>query len=358
MLLRRAGIGLFSLLIALAAAIPATAQNAPATSASLKVGDPAPPLTIDTWVKGEPVPELKKGRAYIVEFWATWCGPCRQSIPHLTELQAKYPRDTMTIIGISSSEQKGLADVKPYVEKMGDKMDYTVAFDEAGKTNAAWMQAAGQTGIPTAFIVDQKGMIVWIGHPVYPPGAIDKVIEGVVAGTYDVKAAVARQEKIEAAQKALSDAGAANDTMGVVNALDSLMEADSDRSEEYAIKKFEILVFIAKSYDAGYAWGAHLVDSVFKDRPEVLTAIAVAITDAPGLEVRDYDLAEKSAKRANDLASYKEPKALDALARVHFAKGEVDKAVELQKGAVERATDEKMKTEMQTRLDEYQAKKG
>ena len=67
----------------------AAPDDAPA-GVTLKVGDPAPALQLDKWLKGEPVKELEKGKIYVIECWATWCGPCIASMPHVTKMQAKF----------------------------------------------------------------------------------------------------------------------------------------------------------------------------------------------------------------------------------------------------------------------------
>ena len=125
-----------------------------------KVGDEASPLVQLTWIKGEPV-TISPGNVYVVEFWATWCPPCRTSIPHLTELQKKY-KDRIVFVGVSDED---VAKVTPFVEGMGEKMDYAVAVDAAGAVTREYMKAFGQNGIPHAFIVSAAGKIVWHGHP-------------------------------------------------------------------------------------------------------------------------------------------------------------------------------------------------
>jgi thiol-disulfide isomerase/thioredoxin len=59
-----------------------------------------PPLKVAKWIKGKPVQRFEPGKVYVVEFWATWCGPCRRSIPHLTELAKKF-KGKVTFIGVS-----------------------------------------------------------------------------------------------------------------------------------------------------------------------------------------------------------------------------------------------------------------
>src|SRR5512135_1027090 len=121
-------------MLALATGLLLTACAKP----SLKVGDP---------VKG-----FEKGKAYIVEFWATWCPPCRASIPHLNEIYKRFKDKGLIVIGQDCSEPNDSA-VAPFVKKMGDKMTYRVALDDKtgnknGKMAETWMAATGLQGIP------------------------------------------------------------------------------------------------------------------------------------------------------------------------------------------------------------------
>src|SRR5690349_23954639 len=106
----------------------------------LTVGSQAPELNVEHWLsKGpgdaQPVTRFEEGKVYVVEFWATWCGPCIQSIPHLTQLQNEYKDKGATVIGVASSE-KGteskakLKGVKDFVAGKKDEMKYTVAYDD------------------------------------------------------------------------------------------------------------------------------------------------------------------------------------------------------------------------------------
>ena len=154
-----------------------------AAGPTLKVGDPAPKLQTGKWVQGDPVKNFEKGKAYIVEFWATWCPPCRTSIPHLNEVHKEFKDKGLIVIGQNVSERDD-SGVASFVKKMGDKMTYRVALDDKtsdkdGQMSKTWMEAAGQNGIPCAFLVDTKGVIAWIGHPMQLK---EQVIESVLSG--------------------------------------------------------------------------------------------------------------------------------------------------------------------------------
>jgi thiol-disulfide isomerase/thioredoxin len=146
-----------------------------AQNTSGRLGAPAAALTSLSWVKGGPV-QITPGKVYVVEFWATWCPPCRVTIPHLTSLQQKYKDKNVTIVGIS---QEPLNVVKPYVEQRGAEMDYAVAVDPQEVVTAAYMDAFRRNTIPSAFVVDAQGKIVWVGHPM---DDLDATLEKLVSG--------------------------------------------------------------------------------------------------------------------------------------------------------------------------------
>jgi thiol-disulfide isomerase/thioredoxin len=132
------------------------------------LGDPAPPLRLQGWVKGSPVEKFDKGRVYLLEFWATWCRPCVAEMPHLSGLARKY-RDRITVLGIDIYEDKAtsMQKIRAFVDSMGDRMDFQVAVADSNFMVAAWLHGFGEqsSGIPRSFVVDSNGRLAWIGHP-------------------------------------------------------------------------------------------------------------------------------------------------------------------------------------------------
>jgi thiol-disulfide isomerase/thioredoxin len=269
---------------------------------TLKVGDPAPKLQTGKWIQGEPVKEFENGKAYVVEFWATWCGPCREAIPHLNETYKKYKDKGLFVIGQNCAERKeGLTE--PFVQKMGDKMTYRVALDDNGKMLKTWMEAAGQNGIPCSFLVDTKGSIAWIGSPF---NLKEKTIEEVLAGKYDIKKAAeaaAKEEKATADMRKVSDL---------------LRKGD---------------------YPAAYEVAAKISEDN-KDQPMVQNQLAWQIATDKSIKDRNLELAETIAERGVKASKSQDPAILDTLARVKFMRGQKDDAIALQEKALKLASAE------------------
>jgi thiol-disulfide isomerase/thioredoxin len=332
----------------------------------LGVGDASPKLEVKEFVKGEPVKGLAKGQIYVVEFWATWCGPCRATIPHLTKLQKQY-KDKVVFIGVSVWE-RDQGKVKPFVDEMGEKMDYRVALDEVGKgkgndgkmaTN--WMTAAGQQGIPTAFVVNGDGKIAWIGHP----AEMDKPLEQIVAGKWDLakaaddfKKAASRQAKLEKLFDQIDQADEKKDHKAVVKLIDEAVKEDPELEEQLGMVKFGALIKlgdVAKTVE----YGSKLADKG-KDNEQQLNALAWFLVESPGPkpDPKLMKFALEVAQKADKLAGGKAPDVADTLAKAYYENGDFAKALENQERAVKLAkgTPFEKDEDLKERLELYRKK--
>lgn len=283
---------------------------------AIELGDPAPKLAIDEWVKGQPV-DLAEGKGkniYVVEFWATWCGPCRVSIPHLSEMQAKFKDQNVTFIGVSDETA---AKVKPFVEKMGDKMDYTVAVDKDRQTFANYMGAFNQGGIPHAFIVNKQGQLVWHGHPM---AGLDKALEKVIAGTFDMESAK---------QAALA--------------------------EELLPKYFTMVATSKKSSPESEKMGKQVLEYA-GENPQLLNQMAWIILTNPRIMYRDLGLAMAAAKKAYEETDGKDASIVDTYARALYDTGNVAEAIKMQKKAIEVCDEADLKAALEETLASYESK--
>jgi thiol-disulfide isomerase/thioredoxin len=349
-------------------AVVAAEDEAAATTADdagkggiLKPGDDAPALSVDKWVKGEPVKKLEKGNVYVLEFWATWCGPCIQAIPHVTELQKKYADKKLVVIGMNVWEND-VAAVEPFVKKMGAKMEYRVATDlvpagaETGKMAETWMQAAGRDSIPCSFIVDREGKVAWIGHPM----SMDEPLEQVIAGTFDLEKEAARaakeavaEEKAMRFRKRIGEAMEKEDWAAALTAVDEAITGDADNAEMYRPARLMILVQ-KKDYDAANKAGKELTAGDAGKDQQTLLNVANILLSADDPKKIDLDFVMASASAANDLGGDMAAPAKMLMAKAHAAKGEFDKAVELQTAAIA-AAPERAKPQLQRDLDKYKS---
>jgi len=354
--------------IVAALALTTAAAHAQAT---LKVGDSAPTIKVAKWVKGTPVTTLEPGKVYVVEFWATWCGPCRESIPHLTEMAKKYQgKVTFTGVSISEHDEKYLDKVAKFVQDMGPKMDYNVAADDksdGGSMATNWMSAAGQNGIPTAFVIGKDQKIAWIGHPM--DNSFPTVLDQVIAGTFDAKAAAATREKAEAEQAEIEQQMAKpmklaqqGDYKGALTEVDKIIADKPDLEPRLGGVKYNLLLKTDET--AAYAYARKLADGPYKDNPMALNNMAWGIVEnkADALKSPDYDTAIALAEKAATITKNEDPTVLDTLAYAHFKKGNVDKAIEIQAKAIALLdkmpdADADMKKELNDHLALFKAKK-
>jgi thiol-disulfide isomerase/thioredoxin len=351
----------------------------------LMLGDRAPAIQVAEWVQGTPVTRFEPGKLYVVEFWATWCGPCKIAIPHLNELSKKYA-GKVQFVGVSvweNIDEENPYSVPQFVKRMGENMTYTVAADVVkpsenresdGPMATTWMKAAGQNGIPAAFIVNGESRIAWIGNPL---GGIDEALADIVEGRYDIEAAAKKyaldmrvQGILPKLREEITRAKKSKDFTGAIQTIESAIAKDPGLEAYFGTNKYLLLLDAQRTAEAA-TYGQRLVTQVFADNAMMLNALAWTIVD-PGGKVKqgDYPLAVRAAERAVELLQGKDASTMDTLGLALFKSGQVARAIEVQEKAVALAKDEVAKdpkdpkladllAELRSRLDEFKnAKKS
>lgn len=344
------------------AAVAVGLSGAALGQTKLAPGSKAPAIKVAKWFKGKQVPTLEPGKVYVVEFWATWCGPCRTSIPHLTELAKKYA-GKVTFVGVSVWERDKdyIAKVDKFVKDMGDKMVYSVAADDAAGTMAkTWMSAAGEQGIPSAFVVDKQGRVAWIGHPMADLGpTLDKVL----AGTWNIKTYADKRAKEKAAEEAMQ---AVYQKLGPLmqggKYAEALAEVDAamtklpDAGEQLSQVRFSILMRMDEA--KGQAYALELAQGRFKGNPMALNQLAwMIVMDGSQIKKPDFNVAVSIAKLAVEASEGKDPDILDTLGLAQFRAGQTADAVATQTKAVDLAVQLKRPEEtikdLKARLEQF-----
>lgn len=268
---------------------------------TLTIGSKAPSIDVEHWVsdgngKFKPVTEFEADKVYVVEFWATWCGPCVASMPHLAETQNKFLGKGVQIISISDEDLETVNEFlerpvrgakKPAADESEgeDKEEpqkkaeaatygeltsaYCLTTDPDGSVKADYMEAARQNGIPTSFIVGKTGLIEWIGHPM----SMDEPLAEVVSGKWDREAFLEefrKEQERDLLMAKLSQKMRKGDTEGALTLLDDAIasaEGDEETVAAYQQLKFRVKVSSAATKIQGdeVEEGLAELDEISKD---------------------------------------------------------------------------------------------
>ena len=328
-------------------------------SSELVIGDPAPMIAISKWINGEPVTAYVPEKVYVVEFWATWCGPCLKSMPHIASLQAEYG-DRVTFVGVTAEDDATVTKFMTNLAGQGDKtwsevLTYRIATDDDGKTNNVFMNASGQAGIPCAFIVGKTGNIEWIGHPM----EIDSPLKQIVEGSWDSALAKKTALETKALDKAfrivgpkLDEAMAAGDIAGAIVLLDEMLKQFPGNSTLLKTR-FKIAMQVPLFDEANKS--AKMMADVAGEDVRILDDVAwmlATATDKPGL---DLELALSTIQRAVELTKEQDISVLETIARVHSRIGNVAEAIAFQTKAVDASADADQKQRLAVGLEKYKS---
>ena len=390
----------------------------------LTIGSKAPKLDIEHWVsngngKFKPVKEFETGKVYVVEFWATWCGPCVMSMPHLAATQEKYAEKGVQLISVSDEDLETVEGFLKRQVKNADKDDtentygkltsvYCLTTDPDKSVNADYMEAAGQNGIPTCFIVGKSGQIEWIGHPM----EMDEPLEKVVGDSWDratylakfkkdqqfgllmtkvsrpmqtgnIKAALkildkAREEAggDEASLSAIDDLAVRISVFGAMkkiqegDAVAAIADIDAIAKTAKPAQKQQLAMAKCKALISVVADSGKMDDQAAKALSEIAESKEIDATSLNELAWTVYEAASNDDKFSKPLiaaatvaaekAVAKEPEngpILDTLAHLLFIQGNVARAIELQTKAI-KTSPEEMKEDMKAFLEEMKEKKA
>ena len=327
------------LLAAIISQAPAATQAAPAapaapTTLALSIGSKAPIPEISDFVRGEKPTFFEPGKVYVIEFWATWCPPCRQSMPHLTKLAEDMKSKGVVIVGVSDEK---VETVRTFLEKdeWKQKARYTLATDPDRSTHRAYMEASGQGGIPTAFIV-KEGVVQWIGHPMEMDAPLAKIVDG----TWDPK--TAKQSFEDAVAEEMKAMGRQNDMTKAIDSKDwdkavALIDAEiaaniGEEAMQSKVQKAQILLVAGRS-EAAYALCAELV----KEDPALRNFVATSVLHLPDVADRRVDLAITWLTDVTSAAGPANPQVLAELAYAWSLKGDFTKAADFMRRAIDTA---------------------
>lgn len=336
--------------------------------AELKIGDNAPDLRTDRWLKGTPVKGFKRGNVYVLEFWATWCGPCKAAMPHLTELAKTYG-DKATFVGVNIWEDSHAkpgenldAKVDRFMAESGSMMGYNVcAGSKDGYMVKSWMNAAGQAGIPATFVVDQDGKVAWIGHPLN----LEEPLKQIIAGKFDRgayrKEFEAKQQASSAAMKPLQDAmKPVTDAMAAKKYDEAIAAAESGMTKlpqyGFVLAGLKFQALYAKNPELAYQEAQKVVDDWNQGYGVMETFLMKDDLDKKFYQVA-LEIAQNQYKQKPQVSSR-----LALIAMAYHKLGDASKAVEYQQRFIDTFKPSKdnqvILQELRKTLEEYRSKKS
>jgi len=316
----------------------ATAIAGGVSAASLDVNSPAPKLSIAEWVQGDPVDLQKEAgkRVVMVEFWAVWCPPCKESVPLLTKLQSKF-KDQLLVVGVTAPDSRGNSPsaIRKFVKDQAANMTYHVGIDDRDATTDAYMGAAEAVGIPHAFLVGKDVKIAWHGSPL--DDKLESVIEGLTRGTYDPKTEAEVDRRFQQLERAIMR----GQWETVRTGLTEILKISPANSQAMRML-WQTLVLEMNKPEEFRSWSREHIQRN-RSNARVMSVLAANCLEAPATAGQFPDVTLDAALAAYEGARPKDASTVSLYARALHQVGALDRAIALQREAVDLAQGDEKK---------------
>ncbi|WP_141342176.1 TlpA disulfide reductase family protein [Bradyrhizobium sp. USDA 3458] len=329
--------------------VQALAVLAQATAA-LTIGDPAPPLAVESWVRGQPLTNFENGKVYVVEFFSSRCGPCGKEMSHLVQIQNEYRDRGVEVIGVSTGEPGSTIDVAKarfdsWLNTKAPNLNYRIAFNYTGEMNdKLWMKPSSSRAIPTSFVIDRDGRIALIDHPRRLDALLPKILEGKWRGSDEAKAAeaerIVRNDRFEHKFAMLRELRSAEKSENWTAALSIIEQALAAEPDDIFLRAQQADLLLHKMHDVkGPEVMRRLVRDAVDQNSELWMMFAIDElfgqskdnSDFPSAErlAMGKDLSERILKLNPPTSGGLKVRSYEAVAEYYHAIGNKERAIEL-----------------------------
>jgi thiol-disulfide isomerase/thioredoxin len=307
----------------------------------MSVGQPAPVINVTEWMRGPEQPEFIPGKTYVIEFWASWCGPCRKSLPHMAELQSRYLDRGVQFLGVAAAEYDGPEELQKFLDVQGDAINFPIAYVEDKTVFSNWMQAGRTFGLPWVFVVDGTGRIAWWGQPFYED--FEPTLKAVARGDFhlageDADRFLSRNLNNDAwkISKQLDQAVESGESEIAVQLIDQLAQIDAERFWWEQVQKLRILLTELNAEKAAVTFANELFTTSFNQNPHGMMALSEAFLDA-NLGSVGLEVASKAISQAESLTHDRSAAVKAVAVKVACRSGNMQQAASLMRETLELA---------------------
>lgn len=331
------------------------AENKTDPIATLKVGDPAPDISVDEWLIGEHKSDGDSNKAQIVSFWSSQSLRSFYSMRHWGRLQTAFPEFEFIVVCTDQKNETETMDMVEAIQGKLGKLSCPIANDFDHKISETWLDAALQTETPCSFVCDQSGRLAWVGVP----EQLESILTKLKSGSFDIETAI---EINTAEKRTRSRFTAAMEKRDWDQAVEQLPKARL--ISPVAAGQLDWIRFKLRLNDEDKTAAFRMAQKMRNDYPglpellcdlaEKLTVESFEVTFETGETPADWIMTAKTlAAESVMLTLRRDSQCLATLARVYDCQGDIETAIAIQEEAVSQSK-KSTRTKMQDILNEYQ----